>query len=416
MKKTILLFATGLIAVASISQSIQEEKVTFTSERLPLEPIADLDGYNFTVETPYAANNDQLRERAQQKFEEDKANYPNTVAEAEARHEQDMIQYEQDVITAQENFKLKSEEYDKLSAVEKIALKIDPPKLVLPRKPVYYKPSEPVYVEPNTSKIITFDPEVLAGSYLKLAGYEKSTSGRTLSGHVIVHDFESDTPLRRATTKTVYNSSTKSSSPVTTYHYITYYKQPTYVKVQLGSDILFEGIIESTVESDSIRTDKSPDMMSLEKKSVNQAVQAANEFINSKYGYSQIEREYEVRYEKNKKGEYDDLESAKDLALDSYKEFQGGKNNESLLKAIEIWKKAYSESDVEDRKARIDKKVTIAILQNLIDACLVTEQPAEALTYFNALKEIDLPYAVKISLDETENEIKDVKNRVDAKI
>ncbi|MCC7452895.1 MAG: hypothetical protein IT222_01915, partial [Crocinitomix sp.] len=186
MKKITLLLLVNSISFISICQSIDNEKVTFNSEQLPSEPISNLEGYSFTVETPYAANNDELIERAKRKYEEDKANYPNAVAAAEAQYARDLDQYDRDVITAQENFKLKSEEYDKMSTVEKLALKIQAPTLHLPNKPVYRKPEDPVYREPNTSGIITFDPNVLAGSYLKLSGYNKGTEGKVLTGVVIL--------------------------------------------------------------------------------------------------------------------------------------------------------------------------------------------------------------------------------------
>ncbi len=416
MKKITLLLLVNSISFISICQSIDNEKVTFNSEQLPSEPISNLEGYSFTVETPYAANNDELIERAKRKYEEDIANYPNAVAAAEAQYARDLDQYDRDVITAQENFKLKSEEYDKMSTVEKIALKIQAPTLHLPNKPVYRKPEDPVYREPNTSGIITFDPNVLAGSYLKLSGYNKGTEGKVLTGVVILNAFQAEEPIRRFTEKTVYNTTTKTSSPVRTYFYVTRYSRPTYVKLQIGNEILFEGILESSLISDSVTTTNSPDMMTIERNSVIESLKDANDFINGKYGYAQIQREYEVEFVKNKQGEFDDLESAKDFALESYKNFQGGKNNASLLKAIEIWKKAYSESDLENGKARIDKKVTISILLNLINACLVTEQPEEAAIYFKALKDINVPYAVEITLTEIENKIRDLQQRVDAKI
>ena len=53
---------------------------------------------------------------------------------------------------------------------------------------------------------------------------------------------------------------------------------------------------------------------------------------------------------------------------------------------------------------------------NLINACLVTEQPEEAAIYFKALKDINVPYAVEITLTEIENKIRDLQQRVDAKI
>ena len=403
-------------STASFSQSIEQESVTFESERLPLHPIAGLEGYSFTVETPYKANNNELIEDSKAKFDAEVANYPNKVAESEALHEKALAQYEEDVVKARENYKIQAEEYDKLSAVEKIALKAKAPVLSLPSKPTYYKPQMPVYTAPNTSSIITFDPQVLAGSYLKLAGYNKASSGNILVGKVILNEFQSEAPERKFTEKKVYNTTSKTYEMQKTYYYITKYNRPTYLILQLGNEILFEGMLESSLVQDSIKGATAPNMLTVERESVRQSLDLANEYINSNYGYSQVSHTFDVEYVKNKKADYDDLESAKDLALASYKYFEGGKNKESLLKAIKVWEQTLGESDLESNKARIDKKVTISILMNLINACMVTENPADAEKYFLALKKMNVPYRVETTLKNLEPEIRDLKSRVDAKI
>ncbi len=299
MKKSILLVTLLLMTTATFAQNIETEAVKFDSERLPLKPIADLKGYSFTVETPYKVNNDALVADAKAKFDADVANYPNTVAESEQKHQQALVQYDADVITARENYKMQAEEYDKLSAVEKIALKAKAPVLQMPSKPTYYKPAFPVYYEPNTSNIITFDPEVLAGSYLKLAGYNKATEGKVLVGKVVLNEFQSDSPISRFTTKKVYNTSTKTYVDQKTYYFITKYSRPVYLKLQVGNEILFEGMIESSTVQDSLRSDQQPNMKTLEKESVRQAMELANDFINSNHAYSQVNRSIEVDYVKN---------------------------------------------------------------------------------------------------------------------
>ena len=117
---------------------------------------------------------------------------------------------------------------------------------------------------------------------------------------------------------------------------------------------------------------------------------------------------------KNKKGEYDDLESAKDLALSSYRSFDGGKNSEDLKKAIVIWEQAYTESDVDDKKARINQKVTSLVLLNLVHASLILQNPEAAQTYLNALDKIKSPYKISVLIPALREQIGDVKERVEA--
>jgi len=333
MKKTLLLVLTLLTVITANSQRLDDKKVSFKSERLPLNPIANLDGYMFTVETPYPANNNAIIDRAKFKYEEYLANYPNTVLDAEEKHQEALAQYDNDVIVAQENFKLESDAYDKMSAVEKIALQEKKPVIKLPRKPIYRKPRVPMYSEPSTTAI-TFDPSVLAGSYLKLAGYKKADNGNILVAHVVLNDFEFEAPERKFTEKNVYNKTTKKTVKQKVYYYTTSYNRPVYMKIQHGNEVLFEGTLESSTIPKSLKTDKSPNMKTLEKRSVKESMKLANEYINSNYGYSQISRALSVRWIKNKKGEYDDLETAKDNALTSYEDFNSGKNATELKEAI----------------------------------------------------------------------------------
>jgi len=415
MNKILILALTLLTVVTANAQRLDSKKVSFKSERLPLKPVANLDGYLFTVETPYPENNKAIVERAKFKYEEALANYPNTVIDSEQKYEQALIQYDKDVLTAQENFKLESATYDQMSAVEKIALKEKKPVIRYVSKPNYHKPSEPVYIAPATTAI-TFDSNVLAGSYLKLAGYKKADNGNVLMGHVIVNDFEFEAPERKFTEKSVYNKTTKQTVKQKVYYYTTSYNRPVYVKIQHGNEILFEGTLEASTVPKIFKSDKSPNMKTLEKRSVKESMKMASEFINSNYGYSQVSRTQSVRWIKNKKGNYDDLESAKDMALSSYEDFNGGKNSTELMEAITIWKAALKESSLEDKKARVNKKVTTILLLNIIEASLIIQNPTDAKAHMKTLKTIKLSYANGLLVKKLEKEIRNVNKRVQAKL
>lgn len=233
---------------------------------------------------------------------------------------------------------------------------------------------------------------------------------------MILNDFEFEAPERKFTEKNVYNKSTKKYQKQGVYYYITSYNRPVYVKIQHGNEILFEGTIESSTVSKSLRSDKSPNMKTLEKRSVKESMAIANEYLNSNYGYSMISRTQSVRWVKNKKGNYDDLESAKDLALTSYEDFNGGKNSTELMKAITIWKAALKESNVDDKKSRVNKKVTTIILLNIIEASLITQNPIDAKSHMKTLKTIKLSYANTLLVKKLDLKIKNVNKRVQAKL
>ena len=219
-----------------------------------------------------------------------------------------------------------------------------------------------------------------------MAGYKKTTEGNVLTGHVILSDFEHDDPERKYTEKNVYNKTTQKYEAKRTYYYTTAYHRPAYVTLKYGDEVLYEEIIEPSITPIVLRSDKSPNIKNLEKRSVKNPMLLVKEFINSRYGYSQVSRNLTVRWIKNKKGNYDDLESAKDKALASYEDFNGGKNSAELMEAIAIWKMAMNESSLED------KKVTTILLLNLIEASLIIQNPMDAQTYMKTLKTIKLSY------------------------
>lgn len=413
MKRFTICVVMLSLGVSLHGQKVQEEVVTFTETRLPLAPLGStLQHYQFTVKTPYPENNNAVIEQAKAKYEQDVANYPQVVAESEAKYQRDLVEYEEQVVMARENFKIESEQYNNLSMVERMALADQKPVLRLPSKPVYYKPAEPRYVEPNLSRSITFSPEVLAG-YLKLHGFSKGTEN-ALVGSITVYDFEHLDPQQKVTEKNVYNTTTKKTEVQRTYTYLTSYKRPTYVNLNFNGQVLYDGIFEGTSEYTEIVTAQSPNMFNLEKQSVEDVLMAVNEYINNNYGFSQLERTIKIGFVKNKDGEYDDLENAKNLAISGLKSYVYGKANEDIEKAIAIWETALDETDLTDKKARIDAKVYEEILFNLSKVCLATYQLEKAATYIEALRTIKLSSSEKSELERYETELADRQTRLAA--
>ena len=81
-----------------------------------------------------------------------------------------------------------------------------------------------------------------------------------------------------------------------------------------------------------------------------------------------------------------------------------------MLKVIDQWQVILKESNIEDRKARIDKKVTLAINENLAYCNYFIWNFTEAQKYLNAARGIQ-----KASWQyELEKNIADMKQRFDA--
>ncbi len=415
MKK--LLLAVALIStITAVGQRVKSEKLEYTTERLPLQPIkGNIAGYNFKVSTPYPEDNSALEDFAKQKYQEELDNYPALVEESKILHEQAMEQYDQDVLTARENFKLESEEFKKLSLVERLAMSDQKPKLKLPSKPYYRKPAEPYYRKPNLSNSIVFKGEVLADSYLRLDGYDKSEEGDdVLTGQVVFYDFEKMDVSTEIKQESYYSRSAKKNLNRNVTYYITKYKRPTELTLTYNGETLHSGMYDLTGEYVEYNDKSRPNMFNIEKQTISDNLLEINAYINDFYGISQQVNTVEVFYVKNKKGEYDDLEEAKEIALKAYAGFDINGDNELLLDSIDIWKTALEESDLEDRKARIDTKVTEAILFNLVEAHIALKDLPTAEGYLKDLKSMKLNFSEQQKVEGYETQLASISERLEA--
>lgn len=103
---------------------------------------------------------------------------------------------------------------------------------------------------------------------------------------------------------------------------------------------------------------------------INQRKEEIRSWLFSNYGYGMVSEGIEIGYVKDKNGEYADLIKAHSLLYGAY--FSADKKKDYLNEtfkgqvneAIAIWEKALLESS-EDKKARIDPKVTAMIQGNI---------------------------------------------------
>ncbi|MDI1234837.1 MAG: hypothetical protein PSX81_11185 [bacterium] len=387
--KKIYLIALILCITNAYSQKIVDETAVGKVTRLPLKPLGkDLKSYTFTVVSPYPENNNSAREFAQKKYNDELANYPNVVAKSEAKYQEDLKRHDEDVKEAKASFKVENDAWEKMTLVERLSLKDQKPVLRLPSKPSYYKPAEPRFVEPDLSRMIVYDTKLLANSYLKLDGYTKGETN-ALVGKVTLYEFEKMDPLQKSKEVSYYDSKLGQTVKKTEYYYETQYKRAAELVLEYNGTVLYNGIFENSNEFKTITSTSQPNMLNLEKQTVGDMLTEINEFINANCGISQIETKHVVNFVKNKSEEYDDLEKAKNYAISGYTANKYGTVNQDLMDAIDIWKKAIDEADVENKKARIDEKVLRAILTNAIEAATVVNdiQTAEAcLKTFEGLK------------------------------
>lgn len=136
----------------------------------------------------------------------------------------------------------------------------------------------------------------------------------------------------------------------------------------------------------------------LETKIMEQNLTRINELINDEIGYRKINRVVLLNYVKDKNGEYSDLTSAYELCSDGYKLLLSNETEakKKISSAVEKWNNSLKESSLTDKKARIDKDISIAIYFNLIESYLILRDPV------NAQKNLDMVRSLYESLNSYE--------------
>ena len=106
-----------------------------------------------------------------------------------------------------------------------------------------------------------------------------------------------------------------------------------------------------------------------QKEITKETMKKAREFLNGALFFTYIPQQIEVNYVKDKKQDYSDLERASSVALAGY---EGIKDNaedkdaqSKLQQAVSMWEKAMAESNTDNKDARINRKVTLALAENL---------------------------------------------------
>ena len=383
-----------LICLISISfnysaQKIEKEVLKYEYTQQPKSPLEGLESYNFKVITPYPENHDGLIAFAKEEHERRVANHPALVEEARKIHDARIADYDHEVELAQQNFKLENEAYDKLSAIEKLALEEGRPKLKMPRKPgVFVPPAMPVYREPNTSTAIIFKAGELEDTYLKLEGFEKGTTN-ALVGTITMEAFDAGETQRKESTKRVYNKTSGKYEDQKVYSFETPIKRPTRLVLEFNGQKVYNDIFEGTGEYNTLTTKTSPNIYQLEKKSVGDILKRVNTFVNDQHGYVQVPATLTMRAPKNK-GDHNDLEKAVKLGKRGVNPMGSSDGKAELEEAIEIWKSALKESDTNDKKARINGNITQALYKNLIETAIFKEEFIQAQDYLVLLGEMDL--------------------------
>jgi len=414
MKKTILLVTLFIAFSSSFAQNVEAIRpMYFTQTLYPKKVLAgNVKNYNCVITTPYLKDDSTFRKIAEDKFQRDMQEYPNVCKEAEKKfNEVTLVEYEKSVVEAKEKYKLESDEFNKMSMVERLALIDKKPVLRIPQKPVYYRPQEPRIESINTGEVIIFNPETLAKNYIKLSGFGDGTDGLKIK--IDFKGFEYQEPVASIVDVENYNPQTKEKFYTKQTQYVTKYRHPTTLQVQLDGKDLVTGVFQQTGTFQSIATSSKPTRLYIERQEVEKILTSINAYLNDQYGYPQITRNVVLYTVKNKKGEYDDIEKARDFALSGYKNYTANQveATKDIENAIAEWEKTYSEVNFNDSKARIDEKVGTALLKNLIFSTIIINEFDKASKYITEFKKLRLSYDDKNFIDNQEKMYNDMKSR-----
>jgi len=374
----VLLFALPLFN----SQKILSERTS--SERLQ-EPKSKLNlsqnNYKFTIHVPYTMKAEDLEKVAKEEFQDQLQNYDNVVKQSEVDFQESLKNYDVSVKEAKEKFKLESEQFSKLSLLERLAA-VDrggKPQLKIPSKPVYMKPSKPTYQEPNISNYLIFDSKVME-SKMSLRGYEKGENG--ISFIIDFNNMEFQDNANQV-----------------------FGKQPTVLKVIANNNVVEEKVFSSDFTLVTSGSTTSIRRNYYENINVNNILAEIQKYVNDTYGFKNVNVSTTIYYIKNKGGEYDDLEKAKIIAVSGLSKLKANATQETktkahsdIDKAIQIWKSKLDLVKYKDKDAIYNATVGKAILFNLVGVYTDINDKKSAEEYFQILK--DNKIYLKMDYDE----------------
>jgi len=353
------------------------------------------------------------------------AEYDTEMAAAEAQFQKEQAVYPAVVKAADDRYAAEMVEWEKKSLAEKV---VEKQLLNENNKPVKQIPSAPYKKGVAQPKLKTsYDYPVLAATNLKLDGYNNAPDG-AVRIEVTLYGFEYTNPRQLSEQKSVVSSAngTTTTSQVTYYHVEFTYRHTMSVKV-LNPDGT-ELFVLSPSELNNYKTYKSAEsktsvsfseeqmVKTNEEKILQENLKLINELVNDRIGFRRTLRKTELNYVKSKDETYADLMTAFNETSSGLKMLLDDKNAAStkIQKSIQLWEAALTESDVANKKARIDKEVTIITCFNLLEAYFASGMVAEGEEIFQTMNSISLSSTERQSKEAYEADFTDMKKRIEA--
>lgn len=378
------------IATLGYAQRIDSEQVTFQLLKEPANPV-DSQSRNFSVvvNSPYNMTKEDVIKEAKEKFQKQVDNYDQSVQDAKLQHEERLKDYEAEVKKLTEKYKTESEQYNKMKAVEKIAMNAMPPVLRLPSRPQLNVPQKPVYRDPDLRTALIVDNKVLA-SQVNIDGFSRGGNAVDISINMERTNFQDNAGK-------------------------TFASQPTKLVVKQNGVVKIDKTLFSDFEEVASSPTNEINLSDHERAYLQKVMNKINEILADNFGYSKINSTVKLETVKNK-GEYDDLEKASIYVTTNLKKLQARPDYtpnkaalENMDKGVALWKDALKKINYEDKKAAYNAKIAAYLYMNLIRLNLAMGKKAEAEKYLNEMQEhlVDM----KLSFDQN-YELKGLEQKI----
>ena len=408
MKK---IFTAALLLSAGLSfgQNMQKEKMTVSYLQPPMVHLEEGMGYTSQVILDYEEEINAELAKAEEEYQQAMAEYPEKEAAAKAAYDQRYAEYEKAL-----------EEWNSKRTMGKIIEKqfLENSKPSAPGS--YYPPSKPYKRQVTHQKL--FNADQLASTYCRIDGLDQDPNGVKIEVHLF--GFENDDPVVKKKEYTQVDSKTKAKKTIVKSHWEFNYRHSMSLRaVHPNGTIIFDEVPSSIADykryasADETRSHPSTNantfVENLQPKIVETNMGIINWMLNDKLGTTEQKRDVQIIFVKNKKGEYDDLENAMFDAKEGYNMLTSRPDNAraKISSAIEAWEGALEEGDMNDKKARINKKVLPDLYKNLLLACALTEEFTRAEDHYNATLRLDFSRGDEKDLKETMLLVNDLKER-----
>ena len=407
--KNIFTATLALTASLSFGQNMKKEKMTVSYIQPPMVHLEDGMGYTSQVILDYEEEINAELAKAEEEYQQALAEYPEKEAAAKVAYDQRYAEYEKAL-----------EEWNSKGTMGKIIEKqvLENSKPSAPGS--YYPPSKPYKRQVTHQKL--FNADQLASTYCRIEGLNQNPNGVQIEVHLF--GFENDDPVVKKKEYTQVDSKTKAKKTIIKSHWEFNYRHSMSLRaVHPNGTIIFDEVPSSIADyklyasADETRSHPSTNantfVENLQPKIVETNMGVIKWMLNDKLGTTEQKRDVQIIFVKNKKGEYDDLENAMFDAKEGYNMLTSRPDEAKakIASAIEAWEGALEEGDMDDKKARINKKVIPDLYKNLLLACALTEEFTRAEDHFNATLRLDFSRGDEKDLKETMLLVNDLKER-----